>query len=378
MPQPINILHMHSSFDLGGKEARAVRLMNAFGDRARHTIVSGVPGALSARDAIAKGIKYEIAQDPPPLTGGPSVGRFETIAKFMRRFDLVLSYNWGAIDAVMAKRAFAKGAPPIVHHEDGFNVDEAARLKPRRTLYRRIAFGAVDAVVVPSLTLEQIARQRWKLTPPKLHRISNGIATALYARQPDPKAIPGFQRKPGEVVVGALAGLRAVKNLPALVRAVGGCSARIRLVIVGEGPERAAIEFAARQMGLTDQLVMPGFLPDPHRFVGLFDIMALSSLSEQFPISVVEGMAAGLPIVAPQVGDIAHMISRENWPYVQPFENEVTLRDALQALAVDPAARSAVGKANRAKAVADYDEKVMIAAYRDLYETAMGRPGVLA
>ena len=109
MPAPLNILHMHSSFDLGGKEARAVRLMNAFGDRARHTIVSGMPDALSARDAIAKGIAYEIAQNPPPLTGRPSVARFEAIAKFMRRFDLVLSYNWGGIDAVMAKRAFPKG-----------------------------------------------------------------------------------------------------------------------------------------------------------------------------------------------------------------------------------------------------------------------------
>ncbi|OYW21952.1 MAG: hypothetical protein B7Z43_08840 [Sphingomonas sp. 12-62-6] len=68
----LNILHLHSSFDLGGKEARAVRLMNAFGDRAKHVIVSGVDGALSARDAIAKGIRYEIAQNPPPLTGKPA------------------------------------------------------------------------------------------------------------------------------------------------------------------------------------------------------------------------------------------------------------------------------------------------------------------
>ncbi|RZL74768.1 MAG: glycosyltransferase family 1 protein, partial [Sphingomonas sp.] len=66
MAAPVNILHLHSSFDLGGKEARAVRLMNAFGDRAKHTIVSGVPDALSARDSIAKGVRYEIAQNPPP------------------------------------------------------------------------------------------------------------------------------------------------------------------------------------------------------------------------------------------------------------------------------------------------------------------------
>jgi len=377
MPAPLNILHMHSSFDLGGKEARAARLMNAFGDRARHTIVSGMPDALSARDAIAKGIAYEIAQNPPPLTGRPSVARFEAIAKFMRRFDLVLSYNWGGIDAVMAKRAFPKNAPPVIHHEDGFNADEAVRLKARRTVYRRIAFGAAHAVVVPSVTLEHLAKTVWKIASPKLQRISNGIQTSLYARTPDPKAIPGFTRKPGEVVVGALAGLREVKNLPALVRAVGGCPAKIRLVIVGEGPERATIERTVANMGMADQVVMPGFLPEPHKYVGLFDILALSSMSEQFPISVVEGMAAGLPIAAPNVGDMLHMVSRDNWPLIDQHRNEVGLRDVIQSAAENPAGRAAVGKANRAKAVTEYDEKTMIAAYRALYEGAIGRPGSL-
>ncbi|MBN8814489.1 MAG: glycosyltransferase family 4 protein [Sphingomonas sp.] len=368
---------MHSSFDLGGKEARAVRLMNAFGDRARHTIVSGVPDALSARDAIAKGISYEIAQNPPPLTGPPTPGRFEAIAKFMRRFDLVLSYNWGGIDAVMAKRAFPKGAPPVIHHEDGFNADEAVRLKARRTVYRRIAFGAAHAVVVPSVTLEHLAKTVWKIDAPLLHRISNGIQTSLYARQPDPKAIPGFERKPGEIVVGALAGLREVKNLPALVRAVAGCSARIRLVIVGDGPEREKILRTAANMAMTDQLVMPGFLPDPHRYIGLFDILSNSSLSEQFPISIVEGMAAGLPIAATNAGDMLHMVSRENWPLIDEHRNEVGLRDVIQAAAENPSGRAIVGKANRAKAVAEYDEKAMIAAYRTLYEGAVNRPGAL-
>jgi len=377
VPAPLNILHMHSSFDLGGKEARAVRLMNAFGDRARHTIVSGVPDALSARDAIAKGISYEIAQNPPPLTGPPTPGRFEAIAKFMRRFDLVLSYNWGGIDAVMAKRAFPKGAPPVIHHEDGFNADEAVRLKARRTVYRRIAFGAAHAVVVPSVTLEHLAKTVWKIDAPLLHRISNGIQTSLYARQPDPKAIPGFERKPGEIVVGALAGLREVKNLPALVRAVAGCSARIRLVIVGDGPEREKILRTAANMAMTDQLVMPGFLPDPHRYIGLFDILSNSSLSEQFPISIVEGMAAGLPIAATNAGDMLHMVSRENWPLIDEHRNEVGLRDVIQAAAENPSGRAIVGKANRAKAVAEYDEKAMIAAYRTLYEGAVNRPGAL-
>ncbi|MGY6401162.1 hypothetical protein ACXITY_25550, partial [Vibrio parahaemolyticus] len=69
MSAPVRILHLDSSFAYGGKEACAIRLMHAWGDRAVHTIVSGVPERTEARAAIADYIRYEIAQNPPPLTG---------------------------------------------------------------------------------------------------------------------------------------------------------------------------------------------------------------------------------------------------------------------------------------------------------------------
>ncbi|MBY8827743.1 glycosyltransferase family 4 protein [Hephaestia sp. CMS5P-6] len=372
----VHILHIHSTFSLGGKEARAVRLMNAFGDAARHTIVSAMPDQLGARDAIAPGIRYEIAQDPPALTGKLSVARYEAIARFMSRFDLVLTYNWGAMDAVMAARTFAKGVPPIVHHEDGFNADEAERLKPQRNMYRRVALGAVKALAVPSETLEDIALDTWKQPRARVHRIPNGIAVDRYATPPKPDAIPGFRRKKGEVVIGTLAGLRDVKDLPMLVRAVAGVPVPTRLVIVGEGPERARIEAAAAAMDMADTLHLPGFLPEPWRYIGLFDIFALSSKSEQFPISVIEAMAAGLPVASPHVGDVSRMLSMANYPFVAPNIDEVELRDSITAFARDPEKRKVVGEANRARAKADYDERIMIARYAALYGEALGKPGV--
>ena len=372
----VHILHVHSTFALGGKEARAVRLMNAFGDAARHTIVSSMPDQLGARDAIAAGIKYEIAQDPPPLTGKPSVGRYDAISRFMSRFDLVLTYNWGAIDAVMAGRVFARRAPPIVHHEDGFNEDEATALKPQRNMYRRVALTAAKALVVPSETLEQIALAAWKQPRDRVHRITNGVPVDLYAKPPRANAIPGFTRKKGEVVIGTLAGLREVKNLPMLVRAAAGVPVKTRLVIVGEGPERERIEAAARAMDMADKVHLPGFLPEPWRYLGLFDIFALSSRSEQFPISVVEAMATGLPVSSPHVGDVSRMLSMANYPYVAPQVDEVELRDSLTSFARDGDLRKAVGEANQRRARADYDEKAMIARYAALYAEALGRPGI--
>jgi L-malate glycosyltransferase len=375
---PVHILHLHSTFDLGGKEARAVRLMNAFGDKARHTIVSAVPDQLGARAMIAKGIKYEIAQDPPPLSGKPSVGRYEAIARYMRRFDLVLTYNWGAIDGVMAARVFGKGLPPVIHHEDGFNADEAERLSPVRNMYRRIALPAANALVVPSEILEKIARKHWRQPAERLVRIANGIPTSLYAGKPDPKAIPGLGKlKPGTLVIGSVAGLRPVKDLTMLVRAVAGLNARFKLVIVGEGPERQNILDAAEAMAIEDDLILPGFLPEPHKYMGLFDVFALSSKSEQAPISVLEAMAAGLPVIAPMVGDIPKMVGPRNLHFLPPERTEVVLRDRLDMFAKHPEERKLVGDENRARARALFDEGEMVAAYARLYGEAMGRPEAL-
>lgn len=374
----IHILHLHSTFNLGGKEARAVRLMNAFGDRARHTIVSAMPDQLAARDAIAKGIKYEIAMDPPPLSGRPSVKRYEAIARYMKRFDLVLTYNWGAIDGVMAARVFGRDLPPIVHHEDGFNQDEATRLNPVRNMYRRIALPAANALVVPSEKLQQVALTQWRQPPDRLRRIANGVQTGLYAGKPDPKLIPQLQkRREGQIVIGAVAGLRPVKDLPMLVRACAGLNSRFKLVIVGEGPERQAILDTAESMAIEDDVILTGFLPDPHRYMGLFDIFALSSKSEQAPISVIEAMAAGLPVVAPPVGDVPVMVSAYNRQYIAPEHSEVAIRDRIDILAKHPDLREYIGKANRERARALYDEAEMVASYGRLYGEAMGRPNVL-
>lgn len=375
---PIHILHLHSTFNFGGKESRAVRLMNAFGDKARHTIVSAMPDQLGARDAIARGIKYEIAQNPPPLSGRPSVKRYEEIAGFMRRFDLVLTYNWGAIDGVMAARVFGKGLPPIVHHEDGFNADEAERLNPVRNMYRRIALPAANALVVPSQVLEKVALKHWRQPPDRVHRIANGVATMRYADKPDAKLIPQLQnRREGEVFIGCVAGLRPVKDLPLLVRAVAGVNARFKLVILGEGPERQNIIDAAEAMAIEDQVILPGFLPEPHRYMGLFDIFALSSKSEQAPISVIEAMAAGLPVVSTRVGDIPVMVSPENVPFLAPRHHEVDLRDRIDTLARNPESMHYIGEQNRARARALFDEAAMIASYARLYGAAMGRPDAL-
>lgn len=371
---PLRLLHLHSSFSPGGKELRAAKLMNLFGAGIAHSVVSGVPGALGAAEAVDPAIDVTYPDDFPPLSGRPLPGRLLGLARAMAGFDLVLTYNWGAMDAVVAHRLFARvlALPPLVHHEDGFNQDEAQRLSPRRNLYRRFGMAGASALVVPSRRLEAIALEAWKLPSARVQRIANGILLDRYAERPRADALPGLVKQPGELWLGTLAGLRAVKNLPRLVRAFAAMPPEWRLVIVGEGPERGAIMAEAARLGLEGRVHLPGFAPDPARVVGLFDLFALSSDSEQFPISVVEAMAAGLAVVSPAVGDVAAMVAEENAGWIVAPPGDAALGAALAEAAADPDRRAAVGAANRARALAEYDEAAMLAAYRATYAKALG------
>ncbi|MCC7395085.1 MAG: glycosyltransferase [Sphingomonadaceae bacterium] len=377
--RPPRILHCHSTFSLGGKEARAARLMNAFGAWAHHVILSAVPDALGARAAIDAAIHVDFPGDAAPaLHGKPGPMRYLALARYMQGFDLILSYNWGSMDAVMAHRLFARGMrlPPLIHHEDGFNADEAARRNPKRNIFRRLALPTAHALVVPSHMLGDIAMREWHAGD-RLRHISNGIDTADYAAPPVADAVPGFTRQRDEIIIGSLAGLRAVKDLPLLVDAVALAAKQsglpLRLIIVGEGEERANILAKAAETGFADRLLLPGFLPDPARYVGHFDILALSSLSEQQPISVMEGMAAARPIVAPMVGDVAQMVAAENAPFICADRSIAALAAAIVALARDADLRRTIGDANARRARACFDADDMIARYQALYADALGR-----
>ena len=370
------ILHCHSTFSPGGKEVRCVRLMNAFADAFEHTIVSGEPDQLGARKLIDKSVRAHFPSDFPALKGSPTPGRLAAIAKALKPYDLILTYNWGAIDVVMAHSVFtnALGLPPLIHHEDGFNEDEVQELKSSRNWYRRIALWRSRALVVPSETLQRIAIDKWGQPPERVKRIPNGIDTAAFGKKPKPGAFRVVKRE-GEKWIGTLAGLRKVKQLDLLVRACADLPDHWHLVILGEGPERDAIRAEADRLEISHRVHLPGNIDDPAKIIGLFDIFALSSKSEQFPLSVVEAMAAGLPVAAPDVGDVKTIVSEANQPFIAVPDNANALGVMLDELVADEGLRADIGQANREKAREQFDQSQMIEAYRALYDDALAQQG---
>lgn len=369
-------LHVMPTFNLGGAETRTARLMNAFGDRVEHIVVPTLAGQTAAAKLLDPAVPVAFPEPPCRFKGPALPVRLWEIGRYLRQgnFDLVLTYNWGSIEVAMANRLFARR--PLVHHEDGFGPEEAQTTLPRRNHFRRLALPGAHALVACSRRIESLALNEWGQPPTRVRFIPNGVEIAPFDVPPPPNAIPGFVKQPGDLVVGTLAGLRDVKNLPRLVRAFAA-AARGRmdcwLIIGGQGPEEAAIKAEAAREGVADRLVMPGYLTNPARYVGLFDVYAISSDTEQFPISLVEAMAARLPAACTDVGDIARIIAKENAPFVVPANDEAAFAAALAALLADDTLRARVGAANRARVEAEFTQERMVAAYARLYAEASGR-----
>ncbi len=191
--------------------------------------------------------------------------------------------------------------------------------------------------------------------------LPNGVDLARFAAA-------GLREGVQPVVIGTVAALRPEKNIARLIRALALLPAAVpaRLVIVGDGPERAALEALAAAEGVGGQVEFVGHRTDPAPLYAGFDIFALSSDTEQMPLSVLEAMASGLPVAATDVGDVATMLDAANRPYVVARE-DAALAAALASLAKRHDLRVALGGANRARAKVEFSEEGMVAAWADLF-----------
>jgi glycosyltransferase involved in cell wall biosynthesis len=355
------VLSVFSTFAVGGPQVRFVTLANRLGAAFRHAIVP-MDGATDCAAMLDPGLA--LTWPEVGIVKGDTLGNLRRFRAALRaiRPDVLVTYNWGTIEWGMAN-----ALPPRlrqVHIEDGFGPEEQAGQIPRRVWTRRLALRHAT-IVVPSRTLWDIATGIWRMPPARLRYVPNGIDLARFAPAPRPDGQP--------IVIGTVASLRAEKNLARLLRAFHLLPAApaTRLVIVGDGPERPALEALAGELGIAARVRFAGQIADPAPCYREFDIFALTSDTEQMPLSVLEAMAAGLPAATTDVGDVRAMLDAANAPFVVARDDSA-LAGALGRLAADAALRRRLGAANRAKAERDFDEDAMVEAYRRLFA---GVPG---
>lgn len=351
-PDPPLILHIFSTFAVGGPQVRFAALANRFGRTWRHAILA-MDGNTACRERLHPAL--EVTFPLVSLRKGDTAGNIRRCRRALRdlRPDLLVTYNWGAIEWAMANLLVRVRH---IHIEDGFGPEERSRQLPRRVWTRRLVLRRAT-VVLPSRTLERIARDIWRLPRRHLRYIPNGIDLA--------GLLPAVKERAG-AAIGTVAALRPEKNLARLLEAFALLPAPARLIIVGDGPERPELEALAHRLGIAASVHFTGHLADPRDAIRQFDLFALSSDTEQMPLSVLEAMAAGLAVAATDVGDVATMLAAENRPFVVPCD-AAALAAAMAALLADPVRRQAVGAANRARAEREYDQERMFRAYALLF-----------
>ena len=323
-------------------------------------MIFAMDGRYDCRERLEDGLDVTIADvlaKKPDTLGNRR--RFRIYLK-AHRPDLLVSYNWGSLEWAMANWP---RLVPHVHIEDGFGPEEADRQLLRRVWTRRLLLSN-SVVVVPSRTLESIALHVWKLSPGRVRYVPNGVDCERFAR---PDIIP-IDRAGTTPVVGTVAALRPEKNLHRLLTAFKLVRERTacRLLIAGDGDERASLEKHAAALGIREHVRFTGHTDEPERIYATLDVFAVSSDTEQMPTTIIEAMAAGLPVAAVDVGDVSQMVSAENRPFIAEA-NEASLANAICKLLENQDLRARVGAANRTLAQTRFDEQTMAAAYAELF-----------
>ena len=357
------LLHVFSTFAVGGPQMRLAALANHFGAAYRHAIIA-MDGDTACRARLAPGLDVTFPDNP--LRKGETLANLRRIRALLGalRPDLLVTSNWGTIEWAMANTL---AHVPHLHMEDGFGPEERARQIPRRVWLRRL-FLRRATVMLPAETLYRIAAERWRLPRRRLRHVPNGVDLARFA--PGPRGVPPWDDDAGPVI-GTVAALRAEKNLSRLIAAFAelpppAVSPPPRLVIVGDGPARAALAGEVAARGLGGRVHFTGAIAEPAGLYRFFDLFALSSDTEQMPLSVLEAMASGLAVAATDVGDVRAMLAPANAAYVVPLSADA-LAGAMARLLADRSARIAIGAANRARAELVFDERAMFSVYAALF-----------
>ncbi|GJL92935.1 glycosyltransferase [Hyphococcus sp.] len=355
------MLHIFPSFSYGGQQARLAALARGLGRGYRHFVVA-LDGDHAARALFTRDIKASFSTLKMKKSSGLSPSNIWRLRRIIKEIspDLLCTYNWGSIEAVIANGFTAKA--PHVHFEDGFGPGEALDNQSKRRVMARRFLLKNATIVVPSTGLERTAAEQWKLK--QVRRIENGVDF-------DRLQI-GQRAHSASLIVGSLGALRPEKNYARLIAAfiAADRSKGARLEIVGSGPEHDRLRAIARD---DDRISLPGPSSKPAEVYAKFDIFALSSDTEQAPISLMEAMAAGLPVVATKVGDIADMVAEENLSYITPPGDDEAYTHALAQLLQNPSARAAIGAANRKRAKEAFSLDRMVDAHRLLYQQVMER-----
>jgi glycosyltransferase involved in cell wall biosynthesis len=228
-----------------------------------------------------------------------------------------------------------------------------------RREFARFAGRRASAVVAVGERSAREIEQLLNLDVGSVRTIHNGVPDLRL----DPDPLPRPRSGP---VVGSIGRIDPGKGYGMLVRALRAVAATV--VLVGDGPDRDRLERLAAELGVAERLVITGWTDDARRHLPSFTVFCLPSRSESFPLTVVEAMLAGIPVVATNVGSVAEAVRDGRTGLLVPRDDPQALVTALRRLLEDPTLRETMGRRARELALERFTADRMARRFEELYE----------
>jgi len=372
-PRPL-ILHVIHHLVTGGMENGLVSLINNLpASSFRHGIVC-IEDYSDFRNRL-NGSETEVV-----ALQRSRIGTWRMRYRLFRMFRqlkpaIVHSRNKSGLDALLPARL--AGVPHCVHGEHGWDVHDLDGLSIKERVLRRLHSPLVERYVTVSRSLRDYLVERVGIRPERITTICNGVDTDKF-RPADRKpagVLPADLSGDGLVIMGTVGRLQPVKDQQTLlaafadlVRESGDAAASARLLMVGNGPLREALEQRAQALGIAHLTCFVGDRTDVAQLLQCMDVFVLPSLAEGISNTILEAMATGLPVIATRVGGNVELVRDGECGALFEAGDAAALKRLLAGYLVDPGSRRRHGERSRQLAVESFSLKAMVEGYRGAYE----------
>ncbi len=374
MNAPPLVMHLLYRLDFGGLETLLVECINRMpAGRYRHVIVCLTQATAFAARIARKDVRiYELNKAP-----GLGLGTHAKLWKLFRtlRPDILHTYNLAAIE--YAFTAALAGVPVRIHAEHGRDARDPAGLNRKHNFLRRLLVPFIDYYVPVSHDLQRWLRTVVRIPDAKNVLVANGVDIGEFTARESEQA-HADPRRPA-FVIGTVGRVQDVKNHRALVEAfillrqsMPACRDRLRLCIVGDGPLLPAIRRQVEEAGIEEAVWLPGARSDIAQIMKTFSVFVLPSIAEGTPVTLLEAMASGLPVVATRVGGIPEVVIDRVTGILASSTQPEAIAAAISCYLDHPALIRRHGAAGRARVEEKFSITTTMATYMSLYDHLYG------
>jgi glycosyltransferase involved in cell wall biosynthesis len=370
-----------NSIAMGGVEEHVRQIAAGFADRGLEVVLvcPETDGISSLADACtAAGVHVERLTLSLQMGAASTFNRLWRLVRLLRvaKIDVLhlhlIGYTGGRWAVLAGKLARVPALICTVH------LAPSGPESPRVQLERRIINLLVDRFIAVSRFTQQRQIRYLHQSARKTVVIPNAVELDRYRDIPEGSrdSVRRAQGIPsGAAVIGCVARLSQGKGLNYLVDAMPDIVARVphaHALLVGDGPLGADLERHARERGVLDRVHFAGYHQDIPAWLAAMDVFVLPSLSEALPLSILEAMAAGLPIVATAVGGIPEVVDEGVNGRLIPVEDAPALATAVVDVLTNAAMAEQMSLAGRTLA-RSYSDTVLIERLVTLYAEVLGR-----